>query len=88
MSFADNGDFAYHFANAHELFFAASFATSLVNILTMVVVKRTNSLSFKVLGQIKNIGVILMGVVLFGNTVAPMQVLTPPPLPRCLPLHM
>lgn len=52
----------------------ASFATSLVNLLTMDVVKRTNALTFKVLGQIKNIGVIISGMVLFGNTVALMQV--------------
>ncbi|KNC79939.1 hypothetical protein SARC_07688 [Sphaeroforma arctica JP610] len=45
----------------------------MVNLFIMAVIKRTNSLSFKVLGQAKNVGVVLMGALFLGNTVTPLQ---------------
>ncbi|KNC77693.1 hypothetical protein, variant [Sphaeroforma arctica JP610] len=43
------------------------------NLLTMGVIKRANSLTFKILGQAKNVAVVCMGAIFLGESVTPIQ---------------
>ncbi|KNC84842.1 hypothetical protein SARC_02953 [Sphaeroforma arctica JP610] len=45
----------------------------ILNLFIMAVIKRTSSLSFKVLGQAKNVVVVIIGAVFLGNLVTPVQ---------------
>ena len=45
-----------------------------VNLLTLAVIKSTSSLTFKVIGQVKNTVVILVSVALFGSAITGTQV--------------
>jgi len=46
-----------------------------VNLLSFGVIQSTSSLTFKVLGQLKNVAVVLSSVVLFASVVSPLQAL-------------
>ncbi len=52
----------------------AAFLGFLVNLLTLAVIKSTSSLTFKVMGQVKNTLVILVSVVLLGSAITGTQV--------------
>ena len=54
---------------------AAAFLGFLVNLLTLAVIKSTSSLTFKVMGQVKNTVVIVMSVLIFGSAITAVQVL-------------
>ena len=54
---------------------AAAFLGFLVNLLTLAVIKSTSSLTFKVMGQVKNTVVIVMSVLIFGPAITAVQVL-------------
>ena len=45
-----------------------------VNLLTLGVIKSTSSLTFKVMGQVKNTVVIMMSVLIFGSAITGLQV--------------
>lgn len=60
--------------NAPHKYACAAFLGFLVNLLTLAVIKSTSSLTFKVIGQVKNTLVILVSVALFGAAVTATQV--------------
>ena len=59
--------------NPHK-YAAAAFLGFLVNLLTLGVIKSTSSLTFKVMGQVKNTVVIVMSVLIFGSAITGLQV--------------
>jgi dihydroxyacetone kinase len=61
-------------ANAPHKYACAAFLGFLVNLLTLAVIKSTSSLTFKVIGQVKNTCVILVSVALFGSAITAVQV--------------
>ena len=68
----ENGDLAVVMAQPWTFFLAASLGIG-VNALTLGIVKTTNSLTFKVVGQAKNVCVVMLGVVVLGNIVTATQ---------------
>ena len=56
----------------HE-FFLASTLGFCINFLTLGIIDRLSSLWFKLLGQLKNVGVVYLSVLLFGSTVTATQ---------------
>eukprot|EP00123_Amoebidium_parasiticum_P012443 comp21357_c0_seq1/m.29322 comp21357_c0_seq1/g.29322 ORF comp21357_c0_seq1/g.29322 comp21357_c0_seq1/m.29322 type:complete len:370 (-) comp21357_c0_seq1:39-1148(-) len=56
-----------------HLFVLAGSLGFIVNLLTMEVIKRTNSLTFKIVGQGKNVAVVCLGVALLGNQITGLQ---------------
>lgn len=58
-----------------HMFLLAGSMGFVVNLLTMEVLKRTNSLTFKIVGQAKNVAVVILGVLLLGNKVTGLQCL-------------
>jgi drug/metabolite transporter (DMT)-like permease len=60
--------------DAPHKYACAAFLGFLVNLLTLAVIKSTSSLTFKVMGQVKNTLVILVSVILFGSAVTGVQV--------------
>ncbi|KNC75967.1 hypothetical protein SARC_11521 [Sphaeroforma arctica JP610] len=68
---ADQG-FELMLASPHMYLVAGSLGF-VCNLLVMTVIKLTSSLSFKVLAQAKNVGVVLLGAVMLGNAVTQLQ---------------
>lgn len=56
------------------MYLLAAFLGFMVNFLTLGVIKSTSSLTFKVVGQVKNTVVIWLSVVLFGSEITGIQV--------------
>ena len=54
-------------------FFLASTLGFCINFLTLGIIDRLSSLWFKLLGQLKNVGVVYLSVLLFGSTVTSTQ---------------
>eukprot|EP01134_Creolimax_fragrantissima_P002222 CFRG2222T1 len=63
-----------HFLAKPYMYTIAGALGFICNLLVMAVIQRTSSLSFKVLGQAKNIGVVVLGVLFFSNMVTSTQV--------------
>jgi len=61
-------------ARAPHKYICAALLGFFVNLLTLAVIKSTSSLTFKVIGQVKNTAVILVSVALFGSAITGMQV--------------
>ena len=62
-------------ARAPHKFICAALLGFAVNLLTLGVIKSTSSLTFKVIGQVKNTLVILVSVALFGSAITGLQVI-------------
>lgn len=61
-------------ARAPHKYICAAVLGFFVNLLTLAVIKSTSSLTFKVIGQVKNTVVILVSVALFGSAITGTQV--------------
>ena len=61
-------------ARAPHKYMCAAVLGFFVNLLTLAVIKSTSSLTFKVIGQVKNTVVILVSVALFGSAITGTQV--------------
>ena len=73
QTFQEEDGFAKITGRPHK-YLAAAFLGFCVNLLTLAVIKSTSSLTFKVVGQVKNTVVILVSVVVFGSEITFLQV--------------
>eukprot|EP01134_Creolimax_fragrantissima_P002223 CFRG2223T1 len=71
-SFVEQGGLT-NFHDKPHIYVVAGTLGFICNLLVMAVIKRTSSLSFKVLGQCKNVACVIMGVLFVGNIVTPIQ---------------
>jgi len=62
-------------ADAPVIFLAASTLGLGVNYLTYVVIQTTNSLTVNVLGTVRNIGIIFIGMISYGEIITMKQVI-------------